>query len=56
LFYPGGGGAFAYLYIGYSGTNCGSGGQNVAYQGSIDEVYIHNRELTQADVTGLANA
>jgi hypothetical protein len=56
LVYPGGGGAFAYLYIGYSGTACASGGQNVAYQGSIDEVYIHNRELTQADVTGLFNA
>ena len=28
---------------------------NVAYQGAIDEVYIHSRELTQADVTTLAN-
>jgi hypothetical protein len=49
-------GTFAYLFIGYSGTACAAGGQNVAYQGSIDEVYIHNRELTQTDVTGLANA
>ena len=42
------------LYIGYSGA-CSAGNLNGAYQGSIDEVYVHNRELTQADVTSLAN-
>ena len=42
------------LVIGFSNTCVGSY-YNVAYQGSIDEVYVHNRELTQADVTGLAN-
>ncbi len=50
-------GTFAYLFIGFSTINCNSalGSTNVAYQGSIDELYIHNRELTQADVTTLAN-
>jgi hypothetical protein len=51
-----GSGTFANLFIGYSGTACGGTSQNFAYQGSIDEVYIHSRELTQADVTGLFNA
>jgi hypothetical protein len=48
---------FANLFIGFSGTNCNNalGASNVAYTGSIDEVYIYNRELTQSDVTGLAN-
>ncbi len=48
-------GTFANLFIGFSGTNCGGATYNAAYQGSIDEVYIHSRELTQTDVTGLAN-
>ncbi len=47
--------SFAYLFIGYIGINCNIASQNVAYTGSIDELYIHSRELTQADVTGLAN-
>jgi D-aminopeptidase len=51
----GGSGTFAVLFIGYSGTTCATGNQNIAYQGSIDEVYIHSRELAQADVTALAN-
>jgi hypothetical protein len=47
---------FAYLFVGYY-INCNSAysATNVGYQGSIDEFYIHNRELTQSDVTGLAN-
>jgi hypothetical protein len=47
--------AFAYLFIGYSSYSCGSAGVNTPYQGSIDEVYIHSRELAQSDVTTLAN-
>jgi hypothetical protein len=50
-----GSGSFAYLFIGYLGFACAGSNYNAAYQGSIDEVYIHSRELAQADVTGLAN-
>ena len=46
--------SFANLFIGYT-ASCTGAGQNGVYQGSIDEVYVHNRELTQADVTKLAN-
>jgi len=45
---------FAYLLIGYS-TTCNSASINIPYQGSIDELYVHSRELTQSDVTSLAN-
>ncbi len=45
---------FAYLLIGYS-TTCTSASINAGYQGSIDELYVHSRELTQSDVTALAN-
>jgi hypothetical protein len=45
---------FALLYIGF-GIGCNSASVNSAYQGSIDELYVHSRELTQADVTALAN-
>jgi hypothetical protein len=45
---------FAYLFIGFSLT-CNAASVNSAYQGSIDELYVHSRELTQADVTALAN-
>jgi hypothetical protein len=44
----------AYLFIGYYSYCFGASGNSI-YYGSIDEVYIHNRELTQSDVTGLAN-
>jgi hypothetical protein len=47
-------GTFAYLFIGFSTISCNAP-VNIGYQGSIDEFYLHNRELTQADVTGLAN-
>ena len=48
-------GAIAWLQIGYTFV-CSSGYiNNAAYQGSIDEIYVHNRELTQTDVTTLAN-
>jgi hypothetical protein len=47
-------GTFAYLYISY-GASCAIAYINTPYQGSIDEMYIHNRELTQSDVTSLAN-
>ncbi|CAF0983071.1 unnamed protein product [Didymodactylos carnosus] len=62
-------GQLAWLYIGY-GPSCSNYYNcytlwspyfsnnyisNTAYQGSIDEIYIHNRELAQVDVTALAN-
>jgi archaellum component FlaF (FlaF/FlaG flagellin family) len=45
---------FAYLFVGFY-TSCNIANVNFAYLGSIDELYIYNRELIQADVTGLAN-
>ncbi|CAF3722451.1 unnamed protein product [Rotaria sp. Silwood1] len=47
-------GTLANLYIGYPYT-CSSSSVNGYYQGYIDELYIYNRELSQADVTSLAN-
>jgi hypothetical protein len=48
-------GDITWLQIGYN-FPCATGYiPNAAYQGSIDEIYIHNRELTQTDVTTLAN-
>jgi hypothetical protein len=52
--YPIQGATFAYLFIGFS-LPCTAASVNFAYQGSIDELYVHSRELTQADVTTLAN-
>ena len=48
------GGTLSTLFVGYF-MSCSGATFNTAYQGSIDEVYVHNRELTQADVTTLAN-
>ncbi|CAF2681031.1 unnamed protein product [Rotaria sp. Silwood2] len=45
---------FANLYIGY-GYSCYSSAAKGYYQGYIDELYIYNRELSQSDVTSLAN-
>ncbi|CAM4820209.1 unnamed protein product [Rotaria magnacalcarata] len=45
---------FAHLYIG-GGVGCFQSSITSYYQGLIDEVYIYNRELSQADVTQLAN-
>ncbi|CAF4312070.1 unnamed protein product [Rotaria sp. Silwood2] len=44
----------AYLYIGYT-LSCSGNSVINYYQGYIDELYIYNRELSQADVTSLAN-
>jgi hypothetical protein len=49
-------GNITWIQIGNSINNC----QNVyisgtPYQGLVDEVYVHNRELSQVDVTALAN-
>ncbi len=49
--YPGN---ITWLQIGYT-FPCSGYLSNVGYQGSIDEFYVHSRELTQADVTALAN-
>ncbi|CAF1184869.1 unnamed protein product [Rotaria sordida] len=47
-------GTFANLCISYL-TSCSSSSVNGYYQGYIDELYIYNRELSQTDVTSLAN-
>ncbi|CAF4426000.1 unnamed protein product, partial [Rotaria sp. Silwood2] len=44
----------AYLYIGYT-LSCSGNAVTSSYQGYIDELYIYNRELSQTDVTSLAN-
>ncbi|CAF4488996.1 unnamed protein product, partial [Rotaria sp. Silwood2] len=44
----------AYLYIGYT-LSCSGNAVTSSYQGYIDELYIYNRELSQTEVTGLAN-
>ena len=48
------GGTLTSLYVGYYNA-CSGVNQNSPCQGSVDEVYIHNRELTQLEVTVLAN-
>jgi hypothetical protein len=47
-------GYITWLQIGYN-FGCNSNIQNAGYQGSIDEFYVHSRELTQTDITMLAN-
>ena len=47
-------GTLGTLFVGYF-NSCASASYNSPYQGSIDEVYVHNRELTQADITVLFN-
>lgn len=47
--------SITWLQIGYNFVCTSANINNVGYQGSIDEIYVHNRELTQADVTALAN-
>jgi hypothetical protein len=51
---PGYPGYITWLQIGYT-FSCSGYVTNSGYQGSIDEFYVHSRELTQADVTTLAN-
>ena len=48
-------GAITWLHVGYNFACTAGNINNAAYQGSIDEIYIHNRELTQSDVTALAH-
>ena len=48
-------GVITWLQIGYSFSCTAANINNAGYQGSIDEIYIHNRELTQNDVALLAN-
>jgi hypothetical protein len=47
-------GYITWIQIGYNFA-CGNNVPNGGYQGSIDEFYVHSRELTQADITVLAN-
>ena len=47
-------GFLTWLQIGYNFA-CSGSVSNGGYYGSVDEVYVHSRELTQADVTALAN-
>jgi hypothetical protein len=49
------GGAITWLQIGYNFVCTAGNINNGGFQGSIDEIYVHNRELTQIDVTTLAN-
>jgi hypothetical protein len=44
-----------WVQIGYNFANTGGNVPNGGYQGSVDEVYVHSRELTQADINVLAN-
>ncbi len=45
----------AWLQIGYNFAGVSSYMANVAYQGSIDEIYVHNRALAASEVYALAN-
>lgn len=48
-------GSITWMQIG-NNINCQSGSiPNTAFQGSIDEVYVHNRELSLSEVKTLAN-
>jgi hypothetical protein len=50
------GSQMVWLSLGYFFTPCtGIYFTGNGYQGSLDEVYFHSRELTQSDVTALAN-
>ncbi|CAF3421194.1 unnamed protein product, partial [Rotaria sp. Silwood2] len=49
-------GYITYLQLGFMYTCSSASISNTGYQGLVDEVYVHSRELTQADVTALANA
>jgi hypothetical protein len=49
-------GWITWVQIGFNFVSSGGGNvPNNVYQGSIDEFYVHSRELTQTDVTALAN-
>ena len=49
-------GVITWLQIGYNFACASSGSiNNGPYRGAIDEIYIHNRELIQTDVTALVN-
>ncbi len=48
-------GYIMYMQFGYV-SGCGSSSiTNAGYQGSIDEVYVHSREISQSEVSTLAN-
>jgi hypothetical protein len=48
-------GYISWLQVGFNFAGSGGNVQNGVFQGSIDEFYVHSRELTQSDVTALAN-
>ncbi|CAF5004183.1 unnamed protein product [Rotaria socialis] len=53
--YGGTSGAITWIQIGYN-FGCSSAYiTNAGFQGIIDEVYVHNREITAAEVSALAN-
>ena len=54
-FYFGYNGYITYFQLGYAYYCSSSSITNNGYQGSIDEVYVHSREITQSEVTALAN-
>ncbi|CAF4015453.1 unnamed protein product [Rotaria sp. Silwood2] len=47
-------GRIMYLALGYM-SSCGSNIINAGYQGLVDEVYVHSREISQSEVSALAN-
>jgi hypothetical protein len=53
--YGGTSNVITWIQIGYSFSCSTVYITNAAYQGAIDEIYLHNRELTQAEVTAFAN-
>ncbi|CAF1164432.1 unnamed protein product [Rotaria sordida] len=53
--YSGTSGVINWLQIGYSFTCSGNYISNAAFQGIIDEIYVHNREITATEVYTFAN-
>lgn len=53
--YSGTSGVINWIQIGYAFSCSSNYITNAAFQGSVDEVYIHNREITATEVFSLAN-
>lgn len=48
-------GNITWLQLGYMSSCSSAVSMNAGYQGAIDEVYMHSRELTASEVSVLAN-
>ncbi|CAM4750738.1 unnamed protein product [Rotaria magnacalcarata] len=53
--YGGTSGAITWIQIGYNFACNSAYISNAGFQGIIDEIYVHNREITAAEVSALAN-